>query len=147
MPRGGHNRLPESLKRERGTAKKSRTNPKAPRLELTPVPPPPPDLSRHERLMWMELAPQIDALRIYTASSETALRALVAALALVRFRAGSERERLRAWTTVLAMLARFGLDPASRDRVAVVAQDDSPGDEKVPIYGIRGVIGGGGSNA
>jgi phage terminase small subunit len=71
--------------------------------------------------MWNELKPQVDSLRIYTRSSETAFRSLVAAAAMTRHRADySFREFLDALRITSSLLSRFGLDPASRSKVSVV---------------------------
>jgi hypothetical protein len=117
------------VKRLRGALRSSRAHLPSPRAHPCPVPPPPASLPAAERKVWRELAPQVAP--VYCATDYTALRLTVKVVALA-MGAGDEMPataRVRLLTTASACLSRFGLDPASRLRVAPTAPPNADRDE------------------
>lgn len=118
--RGGHNRIPSSLKKARGTLRKNRERATGPEIDAATVPPPPRGLSRLQRAIWAELATQVEALGTYAPPFLTAFRLLVEAVAEARDFDPRDppTARVRARQVASSLLAGFGLVPAARDRVA-----------------------------
>jgi phage terminase small subunit len=118
--RGGNNRKPDAVKELEGTSRKDRRMEGAPQLPSVLVPPPPKGMKQKERAAWLELAPQIDALGVYAVSDRTALRLLCKCLAMVddAETAESPTALVRMAQVAAGLLQRFGLDPASRSKVA-----------------------------
>lgn len=136
--RGGHNRLPKSLKAQRGTLKKSReASPDAPDLPVGQVPAPPDDLGAREKRVWEELAAQVEALGVYTVSDYTAFKLLVRLTALADEGPGelAPSAYARIAQTAVGMLGRFGLDPASRGRVPRPAAEEEAENEEQAMFG------------
>ena len=122
MPRGGGNRLPDSLKAARGTLRPCRTNPRAPKAEAGVPPRPPRHLPDAERAVWRELARQVgpEGVGTYSPAFFSAFRLTVRTLALVDA-AGPDTPPTALSRLVQAasgMLGRLGLDPASVGRVS-----------------------------
>lgn len=145
--RGGNNRLPDKVKAFQGTQQKCRTNPDAPKVEPTKVPAPPKSLTKEQREVWLELAPQVEALGTYSPSYYTAYRLMVQSVAeaLHPDPRDPATARVRLAQVAAGHLQRFGLDPASSGRVATLKRDEGEeNSDETPLYGIRGVVGGGG---
>jgi hypothetical protein len=73
-------RIPRRLKEMRGTLRKDRDNPNAPKLKPGRVPPPPKSLRSRERAI--ELAEEVEYLGIYTPAFLTAFKLMVRVLAV-----------------------------------------------------------------
>jgi hypothetical protein len=125
----GRPRLPDEVKRQRGTLRHSRTNGYAPRPRAMSVPPPPRDLSARERAVWARLADEIPR-GVFTSSDRTAYRLLVRAVAIAENpeRDASHSSRIHYMRLAAAMLQQFGLTPSSRERVSVANRTDAPDD-------------------
>lgn len=143
--KGGGIPLPDEVKKARGTYQPAKERWKARQAALAApgttnlprvaVPPPPDGLSAQEAAWWVSLGRAVTALGVYTEADEPAFRALVRAYALMEDildgrvmepgRNGQGPREVSATTAVAAtravssMLARFGLDPAARPRLAV----------------------------
>lgn len=136
--RGGHNRIPKSVKAARGTLKKAReTSPNAPDLPPGKVPAPPDDLGARERRVWRELAEQVELLGVYTASDYTAFKLLVRLTSIADEGPGdlAPSAYARIAQTAVGMLGRFGLDPASRGRVPRPDAEKKVADEEAAMFG------------
>lgn len=117
--KGGHNRLPDHVKQAQGTYRPGRAAAPSP-VPAGAVPAPPRGLSRTEKRLWLELAPQVDAMGCYTPSCYTAFRVMVRSLGMVedgRDLAPSAVARLI--QTATAQLGAFGLNPASAGKVGI----------------------------
>jgi hypothetical protein len=137
--RGGHNRLPRAVKAKRGTLKKAReTAPQAPDLPPGNVPPPPADLAAAEVAVWRELATQVEALGCYTSSDYSAFKLMVRMYALTDAGPGDAAPSAYAKIaqTAVGLLARFGLDPASRGRVPRPDAEKPSADEESAMFGV-----------
>jgi P27 family predicted phage terminase small subunit len=130
-------RIPESTKKRRGTSRKDRLPP-APRGSRWKVPPKPPKDSGLDPGVWSELAAAVNNRGCATSSDKPAFGELVRAMSLARKAAAEVDEAgftyvatsgarkaspaVAVWTaatkTTGALLAHFGLTPASRERVA-----------------------------
>lgn len=134
MPRGGHNRLPDEVKRLRGTAQPCRMNPDAPKVEASPIPAPPERLRADEREVWAELAPMVDGLRCAAVGDLAAYEIVVRAVALERRVLADEtatvNQKIQAQRNASAHLMQFGLTPAARAKVKQLG--DKP-DEDDPL--------------
>ena len=123
--RGGHNAVPTAVKKLRGTAQPCRMNPREPQLEAVKVPAPPAGMVGDELQAWVDLAPQVDGLSVYTAADAVGFEALVGAL--VRYRRVARdpdsptKEFCAASNVLAARLTGFGLTPASRAKVNSLA--------------------------
>jgi phage terminase small subunit len=115
-------RLPRSVKVLRGTLRAHRDNPAAPIIRVGKVPPPPKRLSATQRRIWLELTEELDTLSVYAPSDRTAFELLVTMLALVADAPADTpaTATARLLQAAAAQLGRFGLDPASRDRVTAI---------------------------
>lgn len=104
-----------------------------------PVPPPPKGLTKLEREVWLELKASVEFLNIYTPAHYQSYRLLVDAVAKTRrLHEVAPSSVGRVISTASMMLSRFGLDPASNEKVSVVsgvgggeqsAPGTSPGDK------------------
>lgn len=138
MSRGGHNRLPKSVKAARGTLKKAReTSPNAPDLPPGCVPDPPAELDAREAQVWRELKAQVELLGVYTGSDYTAFKLLVRLTALADSGPGdlAPSAYARIAQTAVGMLGRFGLDPASRGRVPRPEAEQKSENEEAAMFG------------
>ena len=143
---GGQNRLPTRLKRLRGTLRKSRLNPKEPRLKLF-LPNPPPWLSGRARDYYARLGAIAEIAAVITKAdgdalglAAIALEELVEADAIIRqegavlrrttangevmYRHPATTQRADAWRRFRDALRAFGLDPQSRSGVAALVGDN-----------------------
>lgn len=120
MPKGGHNRLPRSVKEAHGTIRKGRENASAPAPPSSRVPPAPRTLSKSERAVWEELAREVDFLGTYCESDLTTFRMMATVVAQVGEGPGdmAASPYSSLVRTAHTLLRSFGLDPASRGRVA-----------------------------
>ena len=150
---GGRPRKPTAVKRLAGTARKGRENPAEPQLEPVALPGPPKDLTAHERAAWIELKALIDPMQIATAADVAAFRSMVedagmlAALRQSFIDAGAEPvysedtkagAQLRMRPEVLSIptykkllllhFARWGIDPADRQRVSFLKPETRSAD-------------------
>ena len=114
-------RVPDAVKKARGTLKPYRTNPNQPNLEPAFIPAPPDDLPTDEACIWAELAMVVDPMRVATAADVRCFRLLVYALANAdraqRNKKAGQTERATAIKTARAALSDFGITPASRAKV------------------------------
>ena len=136
--RGGHNRIPKGVKEKRGTLKKAReASPNAPDLPTGKVPDPPKGLDAGEQLVWRELAVQVEALGCYTASDYSAFKLLVRMYALTDAGPGDAAPSAYAKIaqTAVGLLARFGLDPASRGRVPRPEAEKAEATDEQKMFG------------
>ena len=142
---GGRPRKPTAHKELAGTLRKSRTNAAEPRLAPIVLPAPPGDLTDHERAAWVELKALIDPMQVATAADAAAFRAMVedagmlAALRRSFIDSGGQPvvveqtkagPQLRMRPEILSIptfrkllllhFARWGIDPADRQRVSVL---------------------------
>lgn len=140
--KGGQNRLPRVVKERRGTLEKSREHPQAPRPKAAKVPAPPKGTPRAQKRIWVELAEQVNAIGSYSRSDFSAFKLLVAAIFLVEV--GGKDLPAHALVTAMrgasSQLQRFGLDPASRSRVAGAAPPAA--DEAEEFFGLVAIPGG-----
>ena len=60
----GNPKLPDAWKAMRGTLKKSRSNPRAPKPGAITIGPPPPELAADEAEVWTVMAPVVNALSL-----------------------------------------------------------------------------------
>lgn len=147
--KGGQNKAPAALKALRGTTRKDRTNRRAPLVSPKIVPKPPYGLKPIEKRVWRELAPQVEHLGVFTKSDLTAFRLLVQVVAKTRGKAfdlESGTAQVRMLQVASSLIQSFGLNPASRERVAVqppAAPLDAPSGEtaaapeQTPLFGLR----------
>jgi len=93
------------------------------------VPAPPRDLTPTERAVWRRLAVEL-APGIFTSSDVTSFRLLVRSVATAESPPAemSDSARIHWARMAAAMLGRFGLDPASREKVSVAGEDAGEGD-------------------
>ncbi len=121
--KGGHNRVPDSVKALRGTKRRDRSNPTAPEVEIEQVPPAPRGMTREQKAVWGELAHQVNGLGVYARSNFTAFRLMVESVTEARHPDPRDpaTARVKLLQVAAGMLQRFGLDPSSRSRVSVVA--------------------------
>jgi len=121
----GQPRVPEAVKRARGTFKPSRTFPNAPHPEVVSFAEPPPGMTKAERETWVRLAAQVDPLRVTTAADREAFGLTVATLVqarrALRSRKVSQAGKNSTVRTAFFALSHFGLSPASRTKVQAVA--------------------------
>lgn len=101
------------------------------------VPEPPDDLDVGEQKLWRTLALQVEALGVYTSSDYTAFRLLVRMTALADAGPGemAPSAYARIAQTAVGMLARFGLDPASRGRVPRPEAEKEAESEEAEMFG------------
>jgi hypothetical protein len=116
MPRP---RIPASVKKARGTFKAARDAKRPPEPPASTIPAPPKSCSPTERRAWHELAAQVEASHVYSVSDYTSFRVLVRSVALLDDMPpdAAPTAAARMVQSVSTMLARFGLDPASRGKV------------------------------
>lgn len=139
------------LKALAGTARKSRSKGPAPRVEAIELPPPPRHLDAFERTAWRRLAELVDPLRICAPSDVLAVEQAAISLGMV-YRARNELQRKHKGATTYevitesgtvvralpqiettakftkifaAWIAKFGLSPADRERVASIADESA----------------------
>ena len=146
MP-AGRPRKPTHLKALAGTLQPSRTNPHEPTAAVY-LPTPPAWLSERARAYWAEVGAVLLSMNLCTAADGPALQLLTEALAewaearqAVQARgltydtatvSGGTMRRPNpevaiaadAWRRALAMLAQFGLTPASRSKVSALGDED-----------------------
>lgn len=145
---GGHNRLPTRLKARRGTLRKSRLNPKEPRLEVF-LPAPPPWLSPRACDFYARLGAIAEIAAVVTRADGDALGLAAAALeelveadeiirkegavltrttenGEVHYRHPAAIQRADAWRRYRDALRAFGLDPQSRAGVSAILASDDP---------------------
>ena len=142
--RGGQNRLPDEVKAKRGTKQKCRTNAAAPKTSTCTVPPAPRSMTREQRVVWAELAEQVDDLGVYTKSNLTAFRLMVEVVTEARHPDPRDpaTARVRLAQVAAGLLQRFGLDPGSRGRVSVVKAPEGDRAE-AQLFGPLKVVTGG----
>ena len=126
--KGGGNRLPASIKEARGTLRRDRENPHAPKVSRSDVPAPPPDLAPAESAVWCRLALEVGDLGVYAPSFATSFRQLVRLVSLSESAdpvtmPPSAYARLVQVTA--SALASWGLTPASASRVSAAPSRDS----------------------
>lgn len=116
-------RIPDSVKKARGTLKPYRTNKNAPKVKQSKVPRAPRHLLPEERETWAELARQVDQLGVYSASNLTAFKLMVRLVVAANDRSGTipPSAIARAMQAANTALGSFGLTPASREKIPVVA--------------------------
>lgn len=143
-----------------GTDRPDRANPRAPQLEPAVVGPPPKDLNPHERRAWRTLAELVDPLRIATRADQVAFRQMAVTLGVIEqarealnaageltyeavtesgiaFRKRPEVEIIATFKKLLsAELARFGLTPAEREKVAAIG--DTAGTDPLDEFSTGG---------
>jgi hypothetical protein len=147
---GGRPRKPTAHKALAGTLRPSRANPAEPQLRAMPIPSPPRDLTKFERLAWRALKEIVDPMKVGTAADVFAFRSMVedaGMLASLRksfidsggqpvyveeTNAGPQlrmRPEVQAIPTyrklLLLHMARWGIDPADRQKVMTLG-DDGP---------------------
>lgn len=140
---GGHNRLSKKTKKLRGTLVKHREKKKSPAPPASKLGVPPKDMSALQKRVWAELLPQVEAVGVTTVSDAASYRLLVEAVAATRdIESVSASQRPRIMGYAATMLARFGLDPLSRERLSAKgggddkAQDEEVGTvDDVPLFG------------
>jgi phage terminase small subunit len=124
-------RISRKAKQLRGTFRADREAANPPKPEASPVPPAPESLSETEQKVWGELAPQVELLGTYTPACFTAFRVLVRVVALLDGAppdmAASALVRLA--QVASSLLARFGLDPMSAERVEAAPRPDEDEDD------------------
>lgn len=142
-PGSGPPRLPDEVKKQRGTFRPDRAVPDAVRPPRAKVPEPPAGLSEAERGWWRALGEAVDAVGVYTAADLFSFRMLVRNYALLEaIREGQVVEPGRDGqpkeipvTSIVSLtravsgeLTHFGLDPSSRDKLipAPKAEPDGP---------------------
>lgn len=135
MGRGGSNRLPRKTKALRGTLEKSR-EPKP--VPAPPAPPaslaePPAAFTAREKVIWAELAPQVEP--TFTTRDRSGFEMLV------RLRARMDDPKLPAHAfcslakTVVGLLERFGCVPSARERVPLVKPADEIDESERFLFG------------
>jgi len=149
---GGRPRKPRALKLVQGTDRPDRANRNAPAPSSVPLPPPPKDLTAHEKRSWKHLAALIDPLRVAAAADVVAFREMVRCHGIIHqawdelrkaggeltyevvteaglsIRKRPEMEIIATFQKLLdAKLGRFGLTPAEREKVSR-AGDEAAGD-------------------
>jgi hypothetical protein len=133
-------RLPDRVKELRGTLRESRKNERAPRLPAAKIPAPPRELTVKERRVWLRLAKEVPP-GVYTAADYTAFLLLVRSVATAENPPVAMKDSARIhWARMAAaMLARFGLDPASREKVSVAGKDAdlTDGEDELTAPGLR----------
>ncbi len=120
MPRGGHNRKPREQKALSGTLRKGREAAFAPQVDPCKVPEPPRSLKPAERVLWRELAAEVEALGVYSSSDRTTFRLLVKTVAMAEDVSDAympPTARVRLVQAANSLLSAFGLSPASRGKV------------------------------
>lgn len=147
--KGGGNRVPKSLKKLRGTMEKHRERPDAPTPEPGKVPPPPKDLTALQKGVWSELAAQVEALGVFAPSHLTSFRLMVEAVSYTRNPDPRDpaTAKVRMLQAASSLLQRFGLDPASQDRVGRFdGGQKTEDDDDLPVIGagLRALPGGAG---
>jgi P27 family predicted phage terminase small subunit len=146
----GRPQKPQELKRLDGTLRKDRENPRAPVAAVLEALPMPPGLTEREQAGWVELAAVVAPMRVVTPADVPAFRQLVMTWAIctdawadvkkdgqtytVETQSGIVRRKnpsveilLSAKKQLSTELAQFGLTPAARQRVSVLAPE-SEGD-------------------
>ncbi len=115
----GRPRLPARVKELRGTLHPEREPKNPARSAGSRVPAPPRGMSEGMRRVWLELAQQVDALGVYTASDFTSFRLMVRSVCEADNIPDDapHSARVRYIAAASAALQKFGLDPASRSRV------------------------------
>lgn len=139
-PGAGAPRLPDAVKKQRGTFRPDRAVPDAIRPPRAPVPDPPAELAAEERAWWRALAEAVNAVGVYTAADLYSFRMLVRNYALMEaIHAGKVMEEDRqgepkvvSVTSVVSLtrlvsglLTHFGLDPSSRDKLIPAPRADA----------------------
>lgn len=121
MPRP---KLSDDAKRARGTYRKDRSNPNAPRPEAIEIGPPPADYPELDAAIWRRLAAVLNPMHIVAATDLPALELTVSAVALAKRTAddpkASANQRIRTSQAALSALGAFGLTPQTRHKVSTV---------------------------
>ncbi len=151
----GASPIPTAVKAARGTLKSSRVNPGEPQGEAIPIPPPPDDFPPPLKKTWIDLAAQVDPMRITSAAHIEGFALMVTSIAICRSasatlfdpvknptfsmtyvsKTGAGNERIQKWPEleVLAQhqkiaaywLSRFGLTPADSQRVSTLGDSST----------------------
>ena len=131
-PGSGPPKLPDEVKKQRGTFRADKANPNPVRLPCAKVPDPPEDLNEREREWWRAFAAGVNAVGVYTEADAISFRILVRSMALLEaahagevleeaaagvFRVVSVTSIVSLTRTVSSLLTRYGLDPSSRDKL------------------------------
>lgn len=146
---GGHNRLSKKAKKLRGTMRNTREKKAAPAVPAVPagkMPGPPKEMSALQKRVWAELMPQVELVGVHTGADVASYRLLVEAVAATRdLDSVSPSQRPRIMGYAATMLARFGLDPLSRERLTrggpqggedrTTAAEKPDDADEVPLFG------------
>jgi phage terminase small subunit len=133
--------LPREIKELKGTLQECREVSDAPSLPKVAIPDPPEHYSAEDRAVWFEVASCVAILGVYTEADAIAFRMLVETVAVTRRPDTADTARTRAYSTAINLMSRFGMDPASRTRVARAsgeAKSQSENAEEsadVPLFG------------
>jgi len=122
----GNAKLPDALKAMRGTLKKSRSNPRAPKPGPVAIGLPPDRLRLDEQEAWARLAAVVGPLRVVASCDMEAFELLALAVALAhrtaRDRRASANQKIRTSQAALSALREFGLTPSTRSKVAAAPE-------------------------
>lgn len=143
---GGHNRVPSTIKRSRGTLRKDRQRPNEPTPAVR-LPPPPPWLSIDARKTYRRLGHIVVSMRVCTEVDGDSLALAAAACedytiasealrqdgpiltrttetGVVKYRHPAAVTKERAWRAYRDALRSFGMDPQSRAGVSAIPETD-----------------------
>lgn len=160
----GGTRIPDEVKKLKGTLRKHRVNATKPALPPIQIPSPSPDATDDERAAWIELASLVNPLKVTTASDLYAFRRMVETAAMLAALRRSLRDsggapvyelvtksgvqlllrpEVNAIPTyeklMLHHFARWGIDPADRSRVTALA-DEKPKTNPIAKFGLGATI-------
>lgn len=120
-------KLPDHIKKARGTYRKDRSNPNAPKVEAAVIGPPPAGLRRDEKAIWERLAVVLNPMHVVAVSDlmflELAVMALGLALRTAANPKASPNQKIRTAQHAASMVRELGLTPPSRAKVAAVPHE------------------------